>query len=842
MCTRSNSLNFVIVAFVSSTMLHQRPKLRPTEDPRAWWRYVISCVVSCPNRRPWRDVKRIIDKRPQYITLVAKKHLNHGLSETDSCRLLSLEEELPIETLLAFHLLALRHVVEVRENTEQSPRKRQRSRQRKGQQLDDDGSCVSMLDSDSVTSSRSMLSMSKSPMRRKKRGVLGNSARTSMDREEPSILINHEYMTLDSNRLEKVSPIKSPLPKKPALRSPTKERAPPKSYDDISFANSEVSHSTVGLEYANYTNVEIPSFDFNGEELPDDAVDGVVTPPMKKMIRGHALSITATLLDRGNKTPVLRATLQASFWAKNILSEGTSFLFDLISIDVIDCDNNMGPKLFTFDLPQEVNNQERGLWEGAQSEDETSEITIPKELFAFKSFDDNLFLDSFCSQLLQEDMPLPPRGVVCRLLLHFSAPGRSVSLSAHAATLIWNTRCIRAFMESFFPSRNLEARTILGTQLRNAATPLVHKTQVAWTSPRSLSIKINIDAPKLFFPVSHVPSDGALFVDSGRLLMSLDKPELESNIHLVVESTGIHAKFRRDTSSIFLSNTKGPSHNDPEDIPIILPFDFQTEIDHCGDGPAMQQKEKDGIQYHVSKHMRMIFSAISINLVDVETLALAIGKWYSAELLLVKRRIEQQMMPQERSIEVKSTSMKRKTEEVFNVQVERVELYIQGQQQELLDKNIESKRTYMVQIMRIEANHCSHDGSYESEMGFGSLRIFQGQAPNNSQSNRPDVKDFQNEVLTCARALKREGGGESPNKSHDDSAMRVTFVHEGMKHFDDFDVSIGELIIRLTPTTVIDCSLAIDRTIESVKIMTRDLERRAHSQARLDNHSGKCWV
>jgi hypothetical protein len=104
------------------TMLHGRPENSPLDDPRSWWKYAILCVQHRPNSRPWSDVQQICQCRNSYINLVVKNleseteksGFHGGLSLSESQALLELENLLPIETLLAFHLLALRKVFERR--------------------------------------------------------------------------------------------------------------------------------------------------------------------------------------------------------------------------------------------------------------------------------------------------------------------------------------------------------------------------------------------------------------------------------------------------------------------------------------------------------------------------------------------------------------------------------------------------------------------------------------------------------------------------------------------------------------------------------------------------------
>ena len=102
------------------TMLRQRPTEEPSDNPLAWWKYAISCVTTRPNSRPWADVIQIVRSRQRYIELVEQKIMNSstgngfhgGLNEIESLELLALEELLPIEALMSFHLLAMRKVYE----------------------------------------------------------------------------------------------------------------------------------------------------------------------------------------------------------------------------------------------------------------------------------------------------------------------------------------------------------------------------------------------------------------------------------------------------------------------------------------------------------------------------------------------------------------------------------------------------------------------------------------------------------------------------------------------------------------------------------------------------------
>lgn len=104
------------------TMLHRRPEKSPIYEPRGWWRYAIACVRHEPTSRSWKDVQRIVDCRQLYLSLVVKNlsgistkgGFHGGLTDDESLALMELEDMLPLETLLSFHLIALRQVYAIR--------------------------------------------------------------------------------------------------------------------------------------------------------------------------------------------------------------------------------------------------------------------------------------------------------------------------------------------------------------------------------------------------------------------------------------------------------------------------------------------------------------------------------------------------------------------------------------------------------------------------------------------------------------------------------------------------------------------------------------------------------
>ena len=797
------------------TMLHQRPILRPTADPKGWWKYVISCVMTCPNRRPWRDVKAITAKREEYVALVEKKHLRKRLNREERAVLLRLEDVLPIETLLAFHLLALRNVVYKRERS-LSPKRRKYINQ------DDDLSSIG--DANSIASMRSTVrEMSRSP-RMKRRA--SRSRGISMTRNKDETTTTSRFGNLSISR-------HLTLPRSPVSKSVLAREgySPPRNRPDMIMTDDNVSISTSAPSEGTMNHHEFTEnesyFDFDGVIPPDDE-NFEIKPPMARTIRGHSVTITATLLDRHNGDPVLVANLQSSLWAQSCLRTGISFLMDMNSIECFGCVDGGLIKVFTFDqLSRNLNSANID----DENMDDTSEITTPLELPDSFDYSNGVnFLDTFCSQMREEDMPMPPRGIVCRVLLALSESRRSISISAHGATMIWNTICIRAFMNSFFPSQAQEARSIIRTQLRNAATPLAHKAQVALISPRAMAFKINIDSPKIWIPVSQDTFDGALFINTGRLRMNLAKPELVANMHWIIRSTGMYANFRpgEGAKDVFMSGSDVPR---PEDISVLLPFDFSIDVDRCGEGPAFVRR-KNGVDYAQSRRVTMTVTAISLNLVDVEVLALAIGRWYATEMLALKSRREDKLKQSDRHMDEgqiihPDTGI---LEEEMYLNLDRIELFLQGQANEQ-QHNAKCKRTYMVQVTKIEANHCNRGASGTSNIDIGRISIIR-ESINSSPRTFAASKELHHQFLKVVRTKDPNDKVMKPN-----AALKLNFVRDAETQSNELDVTFGRIVSRLTPSALTDCSVAISRMVRSTKTMTTEMEHRVHLASRVSRIS-----
>ena len=438
------------------TMLHQRPLARPTSTSAvAWWRYAIACVITRPNFRPWRDVIRIVDTRTKYIQLVMKKTIHSqkgngfhsGLTRAESIELLQMEDLLPIEALLAFHLIALRKVLLMR--------------------------VVEKLRPHVTTPANTAFG----PLKRIKR--VWSSTK------------------FKSNRMNNDSSLHSV---------------------DLSTADSNP---------------------YNTPSAPDNNATQFT-------FQVHNASIALELLNKVDGKPSIIIDIEASGQIKNEQSDKVDLVFDMQRVD-ISYNNNYHPngfKLLSMKYYEEFSNRNDTDHQGklSSSSDSTKNIdstSTSKKTSMRKSknkISDKINSSQVDGSKVVQEGKLPP-GVVFRVVALSNLTSLHLNIDAHPIFMVWNSHALNAITD-FFDSPYPEMQNVFQGQLRNAATPLAHRAQVALLSPTSLTVKVNIDAPKFLVPITSLVSDGALFLDAGQIKINIHKPmyimdtKYEVNFHL----------------------------------------------------------------------------------------------------------------------------------------------------------------------------------------------------------------------------------------------------------------------------------------------------------------------
>ena len=827
------------------TMLRQRPSENPLENPRGWWKYAIGCVTSRPTSRPWHDVLRISKSRNRYVQLVVKKLLkasegsgfHSGLSKAESAELVLLEDLLPIEALLAFHLIALR---------------------RFAKSGGADSSFSDKKSKDDLKESR----RDKSPSRTGR--VIGRSKLTRIFRGNKSKSSNQE---IASNS----APTSSSLSKPPV---PSMVATAGNSVPTVSLLEA----MTIRLGRKPwYTDFKLD----------------------------HA-SLNVTLLS-STDDPIVSLRSEMTGSARSYGGQGkVDYYFDVTKFEIVaESQTARGPG-------------GDGKVLVVQATDEESHYLMDDQATIGDILDSASC--EFDTQAVSDYMDLPPPGVVCRIAASKDPTSTKLSFSAHPATLVWTRPCFDAVAE-FFGAPSTEMQTELTLHLKNAATPLARKAQLALVSPTALILHVNVAAPKIWVPFTSRGTDGALFLDAGNLRMACTKEDGETNTNWNVDATDIQVNFARWNLSLFKDRIMTPIPLSASvELPnsgvtsIIKPFQVRVVAG------VREWRRTDGDtdllnSYHGSVNcIDVTISPIGLNLVDAEVLARAIGKWYAQGLLRVRGRDGATMTAHNSDVaSTKEADLVSSSAEMINetltkssgyetptavtspsimqssmphslsLSVKKIEMALEGHSKVAFsdEKSVESHdysllehapsiRTYVVEAFDIGVKRVKHGQITSTKFVVGDASIVQLKDASyyNPMKDRHEASEAQYAVLergsrnaspaeylwTPRARYSSDHSSVAKGALHDNAVelrhnpegepprtgvFTANLFHDGTNHLDEVEIDVDSIILRVTPTSLKDCVKAIRKIIELVQLMTREMERKVHEEGRKARRRGR---
>jgi len=787
------------------TMLRQRPTANPKENPRAWWKYVIACVTSRPNSRPWEDIRLIVRSRRRYIALVVKKNtkptdrsgFHAGLSSRESAELLGLEDLLPIEALTAFHLVALRKVYE--------------SQNRKDASRKDFGAADSMVPA--------------SPSRKR-----GKSA--------------SRFRLLRSSGARKSQSSYVDLPNEDSIANSVVNRSRPAPDDGSAASMSLLEAMTLRLGKKTWF------------------VDWKL----------HDANVNVVLRHGRDDSPIVQVMLGASGSARSFGQGKRDFSFGVRQCEVL---HGAEKVLFISELAN---------GDGFAEDDETesfdsdlahiivgSNSSIPSSIQSSRHEGPDLLTPSTF-------LDLPPHGTVCRLAAAKDMDAFKLSISAHPATLVWTTSLLDCFTE-FFIDRPTDLQADLTQHIRNAATPLARKAQLALLSPESFAFHLNIAAPKIWVPL--VNTDGTLFLDAGTLQMASTKDEGETEAHWNVQARDIAVTFVRTGTSSKLSSESSfyrrrssaggglPSSSAGRlATSVIRPFSIDASSRIVQD--VIQRREVAFAE--PLRNVGVRISPICLNLVDAEVLARSFGKWYARGLHRVRRRVSSSTgnAGKSRSIELVSdgglehsveSGRRSEVPRILSLSVEKVEMALEGHSKKVYCSDERSThsmdsvqeyapptRAYLVEVFRISVNRSKlgHTEITRLSVMDASIVRLKDVSSYTPQCIRRENIESENRILvraggnpgwdsTAPAKDLEEDAGENNARA---AVLRATLLRNKVAHLDEVEVDIDSVVLRVTPTTLKDCAKAFRRIAELAQLMTKEMERKVHEEGRQARRRG----
>ncbi|KAL3923336.1 MAG: hypothetical protein SGILL_001715, partial [Bacillariaceae sp.] len=776
------------------TMLRQRPTASPKEEPREWWKYAFGCVTTRPNSRPWHDVVQITRNRDRYITLVVKRltkgsggsGFHRGLSDEESTELLELEDLLPMEALSSFHLLALRKFVEAENGIVLKQSEKEKV-------------------SETLISSRG-------------RG-LGRS-------------VTRMFKPGSKNRSKSQVDFKRLVSEKPPTVPPT------------SSCPQATRHTPVAADA--------------GVAASMTLLEAMTVRLGKKVWFVHYklfhISITVTLLSASDQE-IVKLKSEMTGTIKYLGRGNMDYFLDISRFEAVDCQTNKFEK-GTILLLHPTSSQESPLayHDSDREDDEASDLSADLALTHSFTGGEVKQASSF--------MDLPPAGVVCRLAAIREKGTTKLSFSSHPATLMWTRQCFDAVAE-FFGAPTTKMQTELTSHLKHVATPLARKAQLAFLSQSTMILHVNIAAPKIWVPFLSKGADGALLFDAGNIKYSYQKEDGQSNVSWDLETSDIQVNFARWHLSQVRDRMANPYQTTIVDwsrqqgvTSIIRPFQILIKGGLNEQELATQISSGESLKYQGSVRFADIaVSTIALNLVDAEVLARAFGKWYSQGLGSLrgrssssrsKSRYEDQAAFSN-TYEVHERAMRNfqsrnSTPHCLSVNVEKVELALEGHSKVNFsdERSIESHetsqfghfasptRTYVVEVFLLKLNRTKNHDIIATKATLADASIVQLKSPSEYVPMKTRHQARESQYCILERGLT---SGDSPNE-YGSSVLSISMLHDGTIHLDEVEIDVDPVILRVTPTTLKDCTKGIRKIVEIGQVATREMERKVHEEGR----------
>jgi hypothetical protein len=467
-------------------------------------------------------------------------------------------------------------------------------------------------------------------------------------------------------------------------------------------------------------------------------------------------------------------------------------------------------------------------------------------------------------------LDLPPSDVVCRIVAAKNMGIIKISVSAHPATLLWSSALFDGVSE-FFRLNSDESEKDLADYIRNAATPLAKKAQLALLSPASTSLFVNIAAPKIWLSVTSKNEEGALFLDAGMLKVASKKEEGKTEMNWDIQARDIQVNFAKGRplmsyKDTFVHNYFAGLHdlNGRNDSCIVRPFNVSAVT--CDKAFSKDHSTlKSGFHFNGGpmRSMEVHVSPICLNLVDGEVLARSFGKWYARGINRVQRRCTSQDAPVAkpeiiRDAQGYSLAMSRINESLLrhiSLEVDKIELAVEGHSKGYSNVSDERSfisldsyhefspptRTYLVELFQIRLRrYVQGQRAYTNLMltdaSIVRLRDGASYIPLKSCKDRIDsqycilVRSLRSSPLSNLGGLATvQEDNEATNVT---PVVNATLLHDGFAHLDEVEIDFDSVVLRVTPTTLKDCSKAFRRLVELVQVMTKEMERKVHEEGR----------
>lgn len=571
--------------------------------------------------------------------------------------------------------------------------------------------------------------------------------------------------------------------------------------------------------------------------------------------------ICTVFMRERDDAPMLKFILRASGNLRSFGLGKRDFAFDITKCNIA---HDKDTVLFVGEADGEVMMEEKegGTPSLTESLDSfTEEMKLPTILFSGSSGPDLLTPSTF--------LELPPKGTVCRVVAGKDQDTFKLSISAHPATLVWTPTLSESIAE-FSADQSSDLQVDLTQHIRNAATPLARKAQLALLSPASLSFHLNIEAPKVWVPLVSNSSEGSLFLDAGTLRMASSKDEGDTEVHWTFEARDIGANFVRGFNSSRSLCTRTDNYvqrratgnaSGRGETSVVRPFSIDASSQILRDLTSSEDVPfPDPI-----RNVEVSISPVCLNLVDAEMLARFLGKLYARGLHRVRRRVllvESSTNPsgaplqQDGDFRLSLDEFRRsELPRILTLKIEKIEIALEGHSKQLSssdDRSLASldtalqeyappTRAYLAEVFQISLKKSSLGHTEITRLSVADASIVRLRDVSLYTPLTARLQEANSEYCILVRsaakasATGRPADGESTQRVE---VFRAALLHNRVAHLDEVEVDIDSVVLRVTPTTLKDCAKAFRRIMELTQLVTKEMERKVHEEGRKARRRG----
>lgn len=260
----------------------------------------------------------------------------------------------------------------------------------------------------------------------------------------------------------------------------------------------------------------------------------------------------------------------------------------------------------------------------------------------------------------------------------------------------------------------------------------------------------------------------------------------------------------------------------------------------------------------------------------MSVLAKALGRFYAAQVIQLKHQSTKKVSNDSELLTLKQDSSLGTLAYEMSLSIEQIEVTLESYGTEKLEqKKIPRNRTYLMLISRIAMQQRSKGMKQFSrlaindisivqmiEVKHGERRMLPGCEPQHqilAKKESVDKKTLDEKIADDAHLLTPEAKPQrhtlrTPKELrlfstlHEttpescEEFIRACLFRDGENHLDEVEFDVTDVIIRVTPTSILDLTKASTRLFELIQLTSKEMERKIHARNKIRENPGVCLL